>query len=274
MKIAVTGAYGGLGSVFVALLKGCARDVTPFPKRQDLDLADERKLLSWLSGQRPDVVVHFAGPKTARSVAELYGQTLSNGRNLVEAFLAVNPVGRLIVVSSAAVYGSQAHVPIPVGAPLRGRTVYACAKIALEQLVSRYSAEFGLDVRIARVFNPTDAPGDTKSVVPALRERLEKSKAGETFEVINGNAVRDFVTSIDVAKGLLLVCDRSDAPPVSNLSTGTGTSILEVAKAIASQLDLRIEFETSPGDPDDVEVSIGDSSGMRTLGWEPTLPFG
>ncbi len=60
MKVAVTGAYGMLGSDVVKALQEQKYKVVPFPTHADLDLAELDKVREFVLKHKPEVIVHLA----------------------------------------------------------------------------------------------------------------------------------------------------------------------------------------------------------------------
>jgi len=60
MKVAVTGAYGMLGSDVVKALQEHKYKVIPFPSHADLDLAEFDKVREFVFKYQPEVIVHLA----------------------------------------------------------------------------------------------------------------------------------------------------------------------------------------------------------------------
>ena len=275
MKIAVTGARGGIGTALLRFLETGEHEGIAFPTRKELDLTEGTDgIRSWIAAYAPSAIVHLAAPSRTLTDREMYGQTLAATRNVLESVLLEGQVCRLVMASSAAVYGDQPTMPIPISAPLRGRTVYASAKIAQENLARLYRSEFGLDAKIARIFNVVDLPADTDSVVPALRLRLSRHLPGEDFKVLNGNHIRDFVLSTDIARALALLCASDDAPVISNVATGSGAKIIDVARHIAAELNVHPKFHTEHDQKAlSIEVSVGDPTELSRHGWSAKNPF-
>ncbi len=60
MKVAVTGAYGMLGSDVVKVLHEHKHKVIPFPSHAELDLAEFGKVQEFVCKYQPEVIVHLA----------------------------------------------------------------------------------------------------------------------------------------------------------------------------------------------------------------------
>src|SRR5207247_298949 len=72
--------------------------------------------------------------------------------NVLEA-AADAKVARVVLASSAVVYGEPVHLPIDEDHPLNGTTVYGAAKVANEQLARAFAHLRDLRVTALRYFN-------------------------------------------------------------------------------------------------------------------------
>ena len=110
MKVLVTGAGGFIGRNLVAHFS--TRHRVAAPARNELDLLDTVTVRSYLERQRFDVVVHAAGARSNRAVGVAPDML---GRNCRMFFnLARNPhaFGRMLFLSSGAVYDRSCVPPL------------------------------------------------------------------------------------------------------------------------------------------------------------------
>src|SRR5207244_1330478 len=87
-------------------------------------------------------------------------------------------------------------------------------------------------LRIFNVYGPGQDPKSSYSgVISIFCERIQR---GEPIEVFgDGRQTRDFVFVADVVTALLRAMDaRLSGEPVFNVCTGSGSSVLEVARTI------------------------------------------
>jgi UDP-glucose 4-epimerase len=93
----------------------------------------------------------------------------------------------------------------------------------------------------------------------------ERIRRGEPIEVFgNGHQTRDFIFVDDVVTALLRAMDaRLSGEPVFNICTGTGTSVLEVARTAASLCgrDPAIRFRAERGG--EIAHSYGDPTAAK-----------
>ena len=270
MTIAVTGAGGTIGRALVACAARSGQTSIDFPSRTQLDLAGPvEPLKAWLASCRPDAIIHLAGRRHGNDVAPAFRDNVVATYNLLAAVASTLRPIRVVVASSAAVYGDAAgRSPLSVEAERCPINVYGFSKALQEDTCALARASTGADVSIARIFNVIAAPGDTWSVIPSLIARIGESADGAIVRVANARCTRDFVHIDDVCSALLLAATQSAVPRVFNVATGIGTTIAAVAHRIAGALHRRIDFRFDEvADATTIVDSIGDPKEALAMGW-------
>jgi len=185
---------------------------------------------------------------------------------------------RVIVASSASVYGSARWTPMDESHPLDNRTVYGATKVASEQIARRY-ADGGLStlsLRFSNIYGPgVDTKGTYVGLVRASLERL--SRGHDALVYGTGRQVMDLVYVDDVVRAVLLAATHSEVSGTEmNVCTGVGTSAVEAAERLSRHFGRSsLEFDASRSVP--VERRICDPGfAMRALGFgaQVGLEFG
>ena len=105
----------------------------------------------------PSTVFHLAGGSSVGlSIAqpfEDFSRTVSSTARLLEWLRGAAPDCRLIVASSAAVYGAKYVGPIPENAAPAPMSPYGEHKLMMEQLCRSYAITFGLRSTVVRLFS-------------------------------------------------------------------------------------------------------------------------
>lgn len=190
-----------------------------------LDAEDDRSIDRALAEVCPRVVVYL--PSFVRpdlSEADL----VSHSSSRMTAFVHIareHRVERIVLASSAAVYGTEHDHPIDEAAPAAGENLHARVKLAAEQALVEAAGRGTLDAVVLRIFN-VYGPGLTRSLINRLGE-----DSSEIPELLMSRLfVRDYIHVDDVARAIECAVDLPRTDPVTvNVGTGRGTNNLELA---------------------------------------------
>jgi GDP-4-dehydro-6-deoxy-D-mannose reductase len=282
MRVLITGAAGFVGSHLATRLLRSGHGVWGTYLRQapelagvellDVDVLDRAAVARAVEAARPDAVVHLAGlSHVGASWKDLpaYFQVNVLG---AENVLAAAAGRRIVVASSAEVYGAVAEErqPISEDEPLAPASPYAMTKAALERVALPRGAV------VVRSFN-TIGPGQAPDfALPAFARQLAAILRGRQEPVLKvGNlaARRDFVAVDDVAAAYELLLAEGAAGEVFNLGSGRAMSIEEALHRliVVSGVKARIEVDPERFRPADVPLLRADSGRLRALGWTPRV---
>jgi len=280
--VAVTGGAGFIGSAVIRRAAAGGREAVALVRECEVEWLTggvDHRVVDWdapqhlrnaLAGLDPGIVVHCAGvsARSGGSVAALYSANVELTAELLEAVAQSCPHASVVLLSSAAVYGSRPHTPTVETAPLKPETHYAYSKAMTEMLGRAFARNEGMRVTVARPFNVL-GPGEPRgSVVSTLLGQLLSVPAGQTAAVTlrETASVRDFVDVDDVADALLLIASRGEPGEPYNVCTGVGTSVADLVQAAGRALARELEVEVSHPDLRGT-VSTGSPSLLRALGW-------
>ncbi|NOY98914.1 MAG: SDR family oxidoreductase [Chloroflexi bacterium] len=250
----VTGGAGFIGSHLVrALLERGDRvrvlDNFSTGKRENLD--DLREDVEIIEGDLRDadavhaalrdveLVFHEAAfvsvPLSMREPGACLDVNVQGTTNLLEASREAG-VRRVVVASSAAVYGDSDALPLDESTPLRPLSPYAVSKQVDELYARLYTHALGLEVAALRYFNvygPRQSPdSEYAAAVPIFIRQLLAGKPITIFG--DGGQTRDLIYVGDVVRVNLLAAEHPRAAgEVFNVCTGRETRILDLVKALA-----------------------------------------
>ena len=191
--------------------------------------------------------------------------------------LAKRTGAKFFQASTSEVYGDPTINPQPEEYwgnvnPIGIRSCYDEGKRAAETLTFDYHRQFGLDIRVARIFNtygPRMAENDGRVVSNFIVQALK----GESLTVYgDGSQTRSFCYVEDLIEGFIkLFFSESVYEPI-NLGNPKPITMLELAQEVKllTQSDSKIEMRTLPGDdPKQREPDI--TKAKQVLGWEPVV---
>ena len=280
----VTGAQGFLGRQVAAEFRaagyrvvGIAREPLDESLPLDAYICSELPgpaLGDLLAAEQPDVVVHTAGPASVMAsmqdpVADLQGTVMVLAAVLHD-IRKFSPSSRLLVLSSAAVYGNPLTLPVSEGARLAPVSPYGFHKMAAETLLSEFFTVFGIRAAALRIFS---------AYGPGLRRQLlfdicEKARAGGVVRLFGtGNETRDFVHGKDVARACRVVAENAPMHAEAyNCASGHETTVRKIAEMLVPRIAPgdAIEFsgEERAGDPLRWSADI---SRLSALGFTPAV---
>lgn len=284
MRAYVTGAAGFVGGFLLEHLRDAGDEVIGVDA--EVDVLDGEAVRDSLTAAAPEVVFHLAGlAHVGRSWADP-ARTLSVNSlgtlSVLEAAAACSSPPRVIVVSSAEVYGAAGRAPVTEEAPLRPVSPYAASKVAAEFLGLQAFLGRGLPVIRVRPFNHVGPGQAPEFVVSALARRIvetELDAAGpRPGQVAVGNlaAERDFTDVRDVVVAYRLLAVHGVPGEVYNVASGTAVTVRSIAERLVALAERPLELVPDPDlmRPADVPVFIGDASKLRAAtGWEPVVPI-
>ncbi|KRQ98348.1 NAD-dependent epimerase/dehydratase family protein [Bradyrhizobium valentinum] len=296
MTFWVTGGNGFIGRNLVRLLADRGRSVHGLGHGA-IDEAERRqlKLAEWINGEidasnlsalaerggLPSTILHLAGGSSVglsiQQPYEDFSRTVNSTARLLEWVRRSAPNCRLIVASSAAIYGASYSGSIPEEAEPRPVSPYGHHKLMMEQLCRSYAVGFGLHTTVVRLFSVYGA-FLRKQLLWDMCLRLQR---GERELVLGGTGgeVRDWVDIRDVVKLLANLAERQQGEKfqVINGGCGAGTTVAEIAdiltKSWGGQASVRFSGVVRPGDPFSL---VADGGKVRALPftWEIPLPRG
>lgn len=218
-------------------------------------------------------VFHLAAnsyiPPSVANPAFDFHANLHNTFALLEALRQIPNAPGLVNVSSAAVYGNPARLPIRETDPTIPIAPYGVSKLAGERYVAVYSQLYGIKAVSVRLFS-IFGPRQRKQVVYDLFCKLLANP--KRLEILgDGSQARDFTYVLDVVQALVLVATAAPSHgEVYNVASGTTHTIAELVKACCRVSSLTPEIvytgQTRPGD---AEKWVVDISLLRQLGFDP-----
>jgi len=177
-------------------------------------------------------------------------------------------VNRVILASSAAVYGDNQELPLSETGRTNPQSPYASSKLINEIFARMYTYQLGLDVvalRYFNVFGPRQNPeSNYAAVIPIFVNHLVNKTPPVIFG--DGKQSRDFVFVADVAQANILAASVPDAPgKVINICSGVETSILDLLGMLSRIFNQSIDPIFDNPRLGDIYRSLGDPALAQDL---------
>jgi nucleoside-diphosphate-sugar epimerase len=219
MKFLVTGGSGFLGINFVRYVLKEGHSVVSLDK-EVFDYPEKNKITAVLGDIRNkelvnrcmegvDIVVHTAAALPLYSKKEIFSTDVDGTRNILESAY-IHKVGRVIHISSTAVYGIPDHHPLFEIDTLVGVGPYGEAKILAEKVCLEYR-EKGMCVPIIR---PKSFIGPERLGVFALF--YDWAKDGKNFPMIGNGLNRYQLLDVEDLCEAIYLCATKDRKIVND----------------------------------------------------------
>lgn len=284
-SVLVTGGAGFVGSRLAgALAEVC--DVTVLddlttgtlaavPDRAKLvrgDVRDVETVVPLVT--EADVVFHQAAladvRTSVRSPVETHTRNAGGTVTVLDAARRTDT--RVVLASTAAVYGRPDSLPVRESDPKRPTSPYGVAKLAADGYARTYADLYGLETVVLRYFNVYGA--DRRDGAPDVVSTFaERARAGEPLVVHgDGSQTRDFVHVDDVVQANVRAATTDDTGRAFNVGTGERTSIRSVAQRVRRATNATSDLVYGEARPGDVDHSCAAIDRAReSLGYEPTV---
>jgi len=239
-----------------------------FPEKSDEALSE---ILSEKRGKT--AVFHMAGIAHAGECEENPVKAFETHILLtfqVLEFCRQNKIGKFIFPSTGLVYGDYHRQPVTEETSPSPQNIYAALKLSAEAIITGHSKSFKITCFIARLGNVYGPGSNQDTVVSTI---IKKIKNGERIVVRDLIPIRDFIYIDDVIEGLIRLFVSTDKHEcyIVNLSTGIGTSVLNLAK-IASRIGSVPINEVQPqgnSEPSNSTLILDNSLLKKFTGWKP-----
>nr|MDO8083618.1 GDP-mannose 4,6-dehydratase [Candidatus Sigynarchaeum springense]MDO8115915.1 GDP-mannose 4,6-dehydratase [Candidatus Sigynarchaeota archaeon] len=290
MKALVTGIEGFVGPYLADLLESQGIEIIGTyltgnitgDNRFHMDVTDEAEVSDIIKKVRPDYIFHLAG---FSSVAASFSDpdkckkiNVAGTKNILQAVVDAGIKPRVLVVSSAEVYGKPVSIPINEHHPLSPLSPYAESRIEQERLCAAYVREYKLHIVISRSFNHS-GPGQSDAfVLSNFSKQIALIEKGvqSSLKVGNLDAIRDFSDVQDVVKAYYLLLKKGKRGETLNVCSGKGYAIKMLLGILLKMSKQDIVTETDPARlrPSDIPILVGDNHAcISRTGWMPMIPI-
>lgn len=301
MRVLVTGGAGYVGSVTVERLVDAGHEVTVLDNLRTghadavvptvplvVGSFDDRAFVAGvLAEHRIEVVLHCAARslvgESTQQPALYYQENVVGGMALLDAMRDAK-VDRIVLSSTAAVYGEPRSIPVEEDDPKDPVNPYGATKLAFEGMMRAY-ATYGLRSIALRYFNVAGASErngerhdpETHLIPNLLKAVMAGTSAtvfGTDYPTPDGTPVRDYIHVMDLADAHLAALKRTEAADAEleamNLGSGSGFSVREVLAATRAVVGREVPVTYGPRRAGDPPILVASNRlAAERLGWTP-----
>jgi len=291
MRILVTGGAGFLGSHLSEKLLNMGHEVVVV---DNFYTGNKENIAHLLNNPRFELIRHDVTFPFYVEVEGIFNlacpaSPVQYQKNPVQTFKtsvhgAINMLGlakrtgaRFLQASTSEIYGDPTISPQTEDYwgnvnPIGIRSCYDEGKRAAETLTFDYHRQFGIDIRVARIFNtygPRMAPDDGRVVSNFIVQALQ----GRPLTVYgDGSQTRSFCYVSDLIEGLVKLFFTEEIHEPINLGNPAPINMKELAEQVISLTgsNSKIEYRELPqDDPKQREPNISRANSL--LGWAPIV---
>ena len=241
MRILLTGAEGFTGRHFAERASAKGHSVVALRS----DLMEDEALRKEVLEVAPDAVVHLAAISFVGHADEtaFYAVNVVGTTNLLDALtkLPTKPQ-RVLLASSANIYGNTEASPISETQPPAPINHYAMSKLAMEYMARTY--EDRLNLVITRPFNYTGPGQDVNFLIPKLAKHF--SSRAPSIALGNIHVEREFNDVRMVCSAYLALLAYGEPGTAYNVCSGQPYELQHVIDAFTCITGHKLEVSVNP----------------------------
>lgn len=297
MKALIIGAAGFVGHYLIQHLQGdlhwnIAATKMAHEKIEtanidvfDLDILDQKSIMTLLNTVRPDFVIHLAAQSSVSLSWKNPGLTvdvnIKGTINVLDAIRELNLSPRILLIGSGEEYGRIQPEDIPIKETLSPNpgNIYAATKACQNMIGQIYTTAYSLDIIMVRAFNhigPGQSPVFVVSDFCKQVAEIEKGIRKPVMYVGNLDARRDFTDVRDVVKAYGRLIKYGRQGNIYNVGSGVALSIASILDIILtkSRIPIRVEKDSKRYRPVDLPIIEADIKKLTDCtGWQPVIPI-
>ena len=270
-RVLLTGASGFTGRLLASELHARGIEVLALAS----DLTQKDALVREVQEIAPDWVVHLAALTFVgdSNVEAFYRVNVLGTLNLLEALatLSRKPT-RILIASSANIYGVPAVEVIDeqvVPAPVNH---YACSKLVMEHLVAPWFES--LPIVVTRPFNYTGLGQDERFLIPKIVQHF--IRRAPWIELGNLEVSRDFSDVRDVVAAYIALLETDVVGVKVNICSGRAISLREILEHMQQLTGIHMEVRVNPAlvRTNEIPRLLGCNQLLASLtGYTPSIPI-
>jgi nucleoside-diphosphate-sugar epimerase len=272
-RLLITGIAGFTGHYLAKRLTDLGYEVygtsIDEPKERNhfkCDLRDREAIKKVVEQIQPTHVIHLAAISFVgeSNPALFYDVNVIGTCYLLDALAGLEAIPqKVILASSATVYGDQGCEVLDESMCPRPVNHYGCSKLAMEQMASNYRSK--LPIVITRPFNYTGPGQEGHFLIPKIVNHFKERKS--RIELGNLHVEREFNDIRDVSEIYAKLLAGDAQGETLNLCSGRGVSLLSVIDMMNEIAKYEIEVAVNPAfvRVDEIKRLVGSVAKQNTL---------
>ena len=240
-KLLITGAKGFTGIYLSAVAQKAGFESISLCS----NLNDTQTLEQEILEIKPDFVAHLAGISfvASKDHEAFYRVHALGTSNLLQALSKLQSAPKkILLASSATVYGNSPHPLSTENQQLAPIDHYATSKVAMEEMAKTFFKR--LPILIARPFNYTGPGQKGNFLIPKLVDHFVKKKP--FIELGNLNIEREFNDVLMIIDAYIKLLELGTASETYNVCSGQARSLQFVLNALKKITGHDIEIRVNP----------------------------
>lgn len=252
-KILITGLAGFTGNHLSKSLGGLGHKVYGLKA----NLLDRQSVIEEVSLIQPDYVIHLAAKSFVgeKDISSIYRVNVEGTINLLDSIKNLSSIQKVILASSATVYGNQNTSVLTEDLIPKPVNHYGCSKLAMEHMSQNYSNE--LPILITRPFNYTGIGQANNFLIPKIVEAYKSNST--VLELGNLDVYREFNDIRDVCKIYSNLLFDKNALGLVNMCSGKSIALKDIIRDMndIANVDMTIQVNPAFLRPNEIKELVG-----------------
>lgn len=231
----------------------------------NIDIKNYDALETVFKNNKIEHIIHLAAqvsvPNSIRNPINDANENIIATLNIIELSKKYN-IKKIIVSSSAAVYGIPKELPIDEMHSTIPISYYGLSKLTMEKYLILSDINY-IICRFSNVYGQRQTPHGEAGVVSIFMDNAINNKDLNIFG--DGKQTRDFIYVEDIAKIFLFLIEKNISNEIFNISTNNSISINELANIIIRISKSNIKINYLDKRDGDINDSILDNTKLLNL---------
>lgn len=181
-----------------------------------------------------------------------------------------NYLPHLVYISSGGtIYGEFKSDPFTEECNLRPTSQYALYQLNAESILKNYYNGPLTILRLSNAYGPNQYRKTSQGFISAAIRAANQDRSVVIYG--DGKNIRDYIHEKDIISSIFAVC-KSNKTGIFNISTGTGTSQIEIISIVEKLFNKKLNIEYQPARDSDLKSNvISPLKFTRAVGWTPKI---